>query len=219
MNKEDLESKDDYEREVFCQESLYLFSKRWKCRKFIYKLQDHQWFDRVIILLILLSTVKLIFDTYILDEPEGSQIKIISEDVDLFFTVSFAMESLVKSIALGFALDKGSYLTEGWNVLDFFIVVSSLLGLALSSLNIPALRVLRILRTLRPLRFISHNSQMKIVVTALIESVSGIFNTVIVVLIVWLMFAILGVSLFMGKFGVCTSPAGVELYALSRSEC
>ena len=139
--------------------------------------------------------------------------------MDLFFTISFTMESLIKSVALGFALDRGSYLTESWNQLDFFIVVTSLLGLALSSLNIPALRVLRILRTLRPLRLISHNSQMKIVVTALIESVSGIFNTVIVVLIVWLMFAILGVSLFMGKFGVCTTPAGVELYEVSRTAC
>ena len=68
--------------------------------------------------------------------------------MDLFFTISFSMESLIKSVALGFALERGSYLTESWNQLDFFIIVTSLLGLALSSLNIPALRVLRILRTL-----------------------------------------------------------------------
>lgn len=60
---------------------------------------------------------------------------------------------------------------------------------------------------------------MKIVVTALIESVSGIFNTVIVVLIVWLMFAILGVSLFMGKFGQCKTPDGEEIYNISRADC
>ena len=68
--------------------------------------------------------------------------------MDLFFTISFSMESLIKSVALGFALERGSYLTESWNQLAFFIIVTSLLGLALSSLNIPALRVLRILRTL-----------------------------------------------------------------------
>lgn len=158
MKKEDLIKKDTYEREVLCNESLFFFQKKWKIRKFMYNLQKHKWFERVILLLIVLSTIKLIFDTYLLDEPEASNIKHISENMDLFFTVSFTLESLIKSIALGFALDKGSYLTEGWNQLDFFIVVSSLLGLALSSVNIPALRVLRILRTLRPLRFISHNS-------------------------------------------------------------
>lgn len=42
---------------------------------------------------------------------------------------------------------------------------------------------------------------MKVIVTALIHSVSGIFNVVIVVVIVWLMFAILGVSVFAGRFG------------------
>lgn len=60
---------------------------------------------------------------------------------------------------------------------------------------------------------------MKIVVTALIQSTSGILNVVIVVVIVWLMFAILGVSVFAGKFGICTSPAGVELYDLSKNDC
>lgn len=59
---------------------------------------------------------------------------------------------------------------------------------------------------------------MKTVVTALIHSISGIFNVVIVVLIVWLMFAILGVSLFMGKFGNCTQN-GVEIYETSKAAC
>lgn len=59
------------------------------------------------------------------------------------------------------------------------------------------------LRTLRPLRFISHNISMKLVVTALIESVSGILNVVIVILLVWMMFAILGINLMRGKLNYC----------------
>ena len=62
-------------------------------------------------LLIMLSTIKLIFDTYTLDEPAGTTIKTVSDNLDLFFTISFTLESLIKSIALGFALDAGSYLT------------------------------------------------------------------------------------------------------------
>jgi hypothetical protein len=41
---------------------------------------------------------------------------------------------------------------------------------------------------------------MKVVVTALLGSMWAILNVIIVVLLVWLMFAILGVSLFGGKF-------------------
>jgi len=63
---------------------------------------------------------------------------------------------------------------------------------------------LRLLRTLRPLRFISHNIAMKTIVVALLESIGHIINVMIVVMVVWLMFAILGVSLFAGKFYYCT---------------
>ena len=60
------------------------------------------------------------------------------------------------------------------------------------------------LRTLRPLRFISHNRALKVVVMTLINSVSGIINVAIVIIVVWLMFAILGVNLFGGKFQYCS---------------
>jgi len=101
-------------------------------------------------------------------------------------------------------MDKNSYLRETWNILDFFIVVTSLLDITVSGIDMPALRILRLLRTLRPLRFISHNIAMKIIVVALLESVGHIINVMIVVMIVWLMFAILGVSLFSGKFQHCS---------------
>jgi len=45
----------------------------------------------------------------------------------MFFTYFFTLEALMKSIAYGFILDKNSYLRENWSVLDFFIVVISLL--------------------------------------------------------------------------------------------
>ena len=104
--------------------------------------------------------------------------------MDIAFNIIFAMEAVVKIIAMGFFMDKGSYLTEPWNVLDFFIVVASLIDMNLESVDIPAIKVLRLLRTLRPLRFISHNINLKIVVTSLLESVGAIFNVLIVLLLI-----------------------------------
>ena len=60
------------------------------------------------------------------------------------------------------------------------------------------------LRTLRPLRFISHNVAMRLIVGALIESVGSIFNVLIVVAVVYLIFAIVGVSFFGGGFWYCS---------------
>lgn len=84
-------------------------------------------------------------------------------------------------------------------MLDFFIVVISVIDLSLTNIHFGALKILRLLRVLRPLRFISKNIGLKTLVVCLLESVGHIFNVIIVVSIVWLMFAILGVSLFSGK--------------------
>ena len=117
---------------------------------------------------------------------------------------------------MGLVMDDGSYLRESWNVLDFFIVASSIIDMSLTGVNLPFIKVLRLLRTLRPLRFISHNVALKMVIVALFDSVGSIFNVVIVVLIVWLMFAILGVNLFAGKFFYCTE---MTYFTETEQEC
>ena len=65
-----------------------------------------------------------------------------------------------------------------------------------SGVDLGAVKILRLLRKFRPLRFITHNVNMKILVVSLLESVNGIFNVIIVLSLVWMMFAILGNNLF-----------------------
>lgn len=72
--------------------------------------------------------------------------------------------------------------------------------MSLDGFDLPALKILRMLRVLRPLRFITHNYELKMVVVALLDSVGGIFNVLIVVAVVYLIFAIMGVNFFMGTF-------------------
>jgi len=59
---------------------------------------------------------------------------------------------------------------------------------------------------------------MKVVVIALLESVGAIFNVLIVVVLIWLMFAILGISLLGGRLGYCDVGTN-DYYGISRSEC
>ena len=191
---------------IRCEESLYLFRKHNIVRIWLYKLYVHPHFDNFILFAIILSSLKLVFDTYIDSDATDSlseNLTSISAKIDIVFNIIFAMEALVKIIAMGFCLDKGSYLTEPWNVLDFFIVVSSLIDMNLESVDIPAIKVLRLLRTLRPLRFISHNINLKIVVTSLLESVGAIINVLIVLILIWLMFAILAINLLKEKMSYC----------------
>jgi hypothetical protein len=129
---------------------------------------------------------------------------VFSGGLDYFFTAAFACESLIKSLSLGFIMDRGTYLRETWSQLDFFIVVTALIDASFSSVNIPFIKILRLLRTLRPLRVISHNSEMKTIIVALIHSVSGIMYVGVLLLLVWIMFAILAVTLIGGKLYSCS---------------
>jgi hypothetical protein len=85
-----------------------------------------------------------------------------------------------------------------------FIVATSVLDMALTNVDLPVIKILRLLRTLRPLRVISHNVAMKLIVASLFESVGAIFNVMIVVVAVWLMFAIFAINIFAGKFFYCS---------------
>jgi hypothetical protein len=110
----------------------------------------------------------------------------------------------VKLISMGLCMDEGSYLRDEWNCLDFFIVTSSILDMILANLDIPFIKILRMLRALRPLRFITHNVAMKMIVRALLESLGGIINVLLVVAVVFLIFAIVGINFFAGKFFFCS---------------
>jgi hypothetical protein len=75
----------------------------------------HFWFETVILVLIVLSSIKLVYDTYTFDLPPDDPTIIISGYFDYFFTVAFALESVMKALAFGLIQDKGSYLRETWS--------------------------------------------------------------------------------------------------------
>lgn len=171
--------------------------------------------------MIILSSLKLVVDTYIDQDSDSSTEQLLSSlsaKIDYTFNIIFTLEALIKIISLGFFFDKGSYLREPWNQLDFFIVVSALIDMSFESVDITMIKILRLLRTLRPLRFISHNINLKIVVTALLESVGAIINVLIVLLLIWLMFAILAINLLKERFGYCGVPNG-DYYGVNKAEC
>ncbi|EGR31326.1 hypothetical protein IMG5_112530 [Ichthyophthirius multifiliis] len=200
---------------IECDDSLFIFSKKNFFRIFLYKIVQHHHFDNWILFFIIISSFKLIIDTYI---PEGTMLDYFSKQMDVAFNIIFSIEACFKIIAYGFAIDNNSYLTDTWSQLDFFIVFTSMIDMSIESVDIPAIKILRLLRTLRPLRFISHNVNMKVVVIALFESVGAIFNVLIVVILIWFMFAILGISLIGQRLGYCDFEDKEKIYRVNYDQ-
>lgn len=68
---------------------------------------------------------------------------------NICITSFFIVEMLVKMVAMTAVSAEHAYLTTGWNVLDGFIVLLSIVSLSLTSVNLDFIRALRSLRALR----------------------------------------------------------------------
>uniref|UniRef100_H9GF31 Sodium channel protein n=1 Tax=Anolis carolinensis TaxID=28377 RepID=H9GF31_ANOCA len=131
---------------------------------------------------------------------ERKNIKTMLEYADKIFTYIFVLEMLLKWVAYGFK----KYFTNAWCWLDFLIVdVSIMLSTVLGYDHLAAMKSLRTLRAMRPLRALSRFESIRVVVNALVGAIPSIMNVLLVCLIFWLIFSIMGVNLFAGKFGKC----------------
>ncbi|XP_062862733.1 sodium channel, voltage-gated, type I-like, alpha isoform X7 [Trichomycterus rosablanca] len=174
----------------------------WAIRRTSYRIVEHNWFESFIIFMILLSSAALAFEDIHIDK--WKTIKTILEYADKVFTYVFILEMLLKWLAYGFA----KYFTNAWCWLDFLIVGVSLISLAASALNyseLGAIKSLRTLRALRPLRALSRFEGMRVVVNALFGAIPSIVNVLLVCLVFWLIFSIVGVNMFAGKFYECVN--------------
>ncbi|XP_028848894.1 sodium channel, voltage gated, type VIII, alpha subunit a isoform X3 [Denticeps clupeoides] len=192
----------------------------WYLRKTCYLIVEHNWFETLIIFMILLSSGALAFeDVYI---EQRKTIRIILEYADRVFTYIFILEMLLKWVAYGFV----KYFTNAWCWLDFFIVdvsIVSLIANALGYSELGPIKSLRTLRALRPLRALSRFEGMRVVVNALVGAIPSIMNVLLVCLIFWLIFSIMGVNLFAGKYYYCYNETSEEYFPLdivnNKSEC
>lgn len=104
----------------------------------------------------------------------------------------------MKILGMGFIRGSTAYLKDGWNILDFTIVVTSLIPYVLGSNSGLNLSALRSLRVLRPLKTISKIKSLKIVLLALFSSFPYLVNALIILIFFYLIFAIAGLQLFAG---------------------
>ncbi|NXO61553.1 SCN2A protein, partial [Phainopepla nitens] len=181
----------------------------WNLRKTCYKIVEHNWFESFIVFMILLSSGALAFEDIHIEQRKT--IKILLDYADKIFTYVFILEMVLKWVAYGFQ----TYFTNAWCWLDFLIVDVSLVSLVATALGFSefgAIKSLRTLRALRPLRALSRFEGMRVVVNALTGAIPSIMNVLLVCLTFWLIFSIMGVNLFAGKFYYCVNITDDEMF-------
>ncbi|XP_078237435.1 voltage-dependent T-type calcium channel subunit alpha-1H isoform X3 [Pogona vitticeps] len=190
--------------------SLYLFSPQNRFRASCQKVIAHKMFDHVVLVFIFLNCITIALERPDID-PHSTERVFLSVS-NYIFTAIFVAEMMVKVVALGFFSGENTYLQSSWNVLDGVLVFVSIIDIIVSMASaggakiLGVLRVLRLLRTLRPLRVISRAPGLKLVVETLISSLRPIGNIVLICCAFFIIFGILGVQLFKGKFYYCEGP-------------
>uniref|UniRef100_A0A8D3DXE8 Sodium channel protein n=1 Tax=Scophthalmus maximus TaxID=52904 RepID=A0A8D3DXE8_SCOMX len=189
-------------------------------RRTCFCIVEHNYFETFIIFMILLSSGALAFEDIYMEQRRV--IKMLLEFADQVFTYVFVIEMILKWIAYGFK----TYFTNAWCWLDFLIVDVSLVSLTANILgysDLGAIKSLRTLRALRPLRALSRFEGMRVVVNALVGAIPSIFNVLLVCLIFWLIFSIMGVNLFAGKFYYCFNETSGQMFhpdeVNNKTEC
>ncbi|KAM3910071.1 voltage-dependent T-type calcium channel subunit alpha-1G-like [Leptodactylus fuscus] len=187
--------------------SLYLFPPYSKFRLMCHKIITHRMFDHVVLVIIFLNCITIAMERPKIDPHSAERIFLTLSNY--IFTLIFLAEMTVKVVALNLCFGGKAYLRSSWNVLDGMLVLISVIDILVSMVSdsgtkiLGMLRVLRLLRTLRPLRVISRAQGLKLVVETLMSSLKPIGNIVVICCAFFIIFGILGVQLFKGKFFYC----------------
>ena len=139
----------------------------------------------------------------------------VETDLDRFVVISgtcfawiFIFEFCVKVVAQGFVLNRKSYLREYWNMLDFLIVIISVMEIA--QLNDSSFSLLRTLRLLKPLRSMKALKTLRVLIQLLFASLAGLVNVFLFLALFFSIFAVLGLNLFCGnQYYACRSTSDI----------
>ncbi|XP_054899986.1 voltage-dependent T-type calcium channel subunit alpha-1H-like [Poeciliopsis prolifica] len=188
--------------------SFYVFSPQNRWRLFCDRLVSHKYFNTGIQFIIMLNCITIAFERPTI--PPDSNERFYLDKANDFFSAVFLVEMLLKMMAQGLIIGETTYCHSGWNNLDAFLVLMSIVDVAIllgteqeGARPLAILKILRLLRTLRPLRMIERTPQLRLAVEALLASVKPMGNIILICGIFFFFYGVLGVQLFKGKFYYC----------------
>ena len=170
------------------------------------RIVDSRFFQRFIIALILLNAVTIGAETFrSIAEAYGSWLHVANNAILAVFVVEIFLK-----LAAVWPRPR-SYFSDGWNVFDFSVVAASLL---------PATgdfaMVARLLRLLRVLRLISTIPELRLIVSTLVRSLPSMANVLVLMSILFYIYAVMGFHLFREHDPVHWNTLGLALLTLFR---
>eukprot|EP00698_Gefionella_okellyi_P005118 TRINITY_DN1469_c0_g1_i1.p1 TRINITY_DN1469_c0_g1~~TRINITY_DN1469_c0_g1_i1.p1 ORF type:complete len:1749 (-),score=247.95 TRINITY_DN1469_c0_g1_i1:989-6235(-) len=184
--------------------SLFVFGPEHPLRLRCQKIIRHRLFVGCVLVVIVANGIFLA-----LSSPVTPGLQPMLVTANYVFMAIFAAEFLLRVIADGFVMHRGAYLRDPWNILDLFALVFAIIDASTpSSINVSWLRATR---CLRPLRIVSNLRSMRIAAYSLLRSLHHMVALLIVLLVIWLVYAVVGVNLWAGTFYQCSDNSNATM--------
>ncbi|XP_049844102.1 muscle calcium channel subunit alpha-1-like isoform X6 [Schistocerca gregaria] len=182
------------------QRALFCLTLTNPIRKLCIDVVEWKPFEYLILLTIFANCVALaVYTPY--PNGDSNNTNLYLEKIENVFLGIFTVECVMKVVAYGLVAHPGAYLRNGWNLLDFTIVVIGLISTALSNLMKEGfdVKALRAFRVLRPLRLVSGVPSLQVVLNSILRAMVPLLHIALLVLFVIIIYAIIGLELFSGK--------------------
>ncbi|CAK62925.1 unnamed protein product (macronuclear) [Paramecium tetraurelia] len=193
---------------VDCVQSFYYFSKSNSLRQFFYRISLSNYTKYFIDLTLFLTTIYLTLPQDIQQQPQFVTALFILNSV-------IFIEFVIKSIAFGAFMDNGSYLNYTWKVVDLVYILVYYIEI-FQIVHLPIFMVIETFLFFRPLKLLYRIKWVVRVRAAITQSLFDIINVFVVLLLVWLMFAVFSMMLFSDKMGFCEEQTN---YDVGQGEC
>ncbi|XP_028724480.1 voltage-dependent N-type calcium channel subunit alpha-1B [Peromyscus leucopus] len=195
--------------------SLFVFSEDNVVRKYAKRITEWPPFEYMILATIIANCIVLALEQHL---PDGDKTPMSErlDDTEPYFIGIFCFEAGIKIIALGFVFHKGSYLRNGWNVMDFVVVLTGILATAGTDFD---LRTLRAVRVLRPLKLVSGIPSLQVVLKSIMKAMVPLLQIGLLLFFAILMFAIIGLEFYMGKFHKACFPNSTDAEPVGDFPC
>ncbi len=174
-------------------------------QNYIHRLYENRFFEIAVITIILLSALLIGAKTYDLDPIFINTLAFF----DVAITIFFLFEISLRFIA---CKDKKRFFNNAWNIFDTLIVVVSLLPFDESEFAFLA----RLIRVFRVLRLISVIPELRILVNALIKSLPSMAYVLLLMFILFYMYAAVGSFLFERINPVLWGDISISMLTLFR---
>ncbi len=175
----------------------------WKAR-FI-TIRSNKMFEMVVIAIIILSAMMIGASTYDIAPYWINALRIL----DIAVTVFFLIEILIRMAAEERLKD---FFRSGWNIFDFVIVTVSLIPVDESEMVLLA----RLLRIFRVLRLVSMIPELRILMNALIIAIPRMGYVVLLMFIIFYIYAAVGSFLFESINQVLWGDISIAMLTLFR---